>query len=401
MRHLALLTCVLSPAFVSAQGVVPPYEVVEVNPLPGLSPGPIPGNQVQQVCLVHFPGNPPNIYYCALTVYGLGSANGGVGGSDLLTGDYDVLTDTFTPNNEAAGLNTTGTEFGLQIHHSGLYAVFDRLPGLPRFARRSAIGQPWVEVGPISPLPTQSYYDPSLADYHGQTWLLHVLGNDIAMTPIDTTTGATLGLSIPIVQAAQAGSTANSPTPILDQAGNLIGVSHHDVLGSDNDHYLSLDLDPATPAVLMKDTTTWINNGDYAAGRFFDAEYSAGYHVFSMETYWTPGGRARVGGTMTVDFYTPQTNAQQVLLSALLVGIRYLPAGVPLPGAQGLLGIAPQGAMWFGLFPQNNQTGSYTMTIRIPNNSALSGTRLAAQMAVFDALSSAITLANTAALVIE
>src|SRR5690606_3950202 len=95
---------------------------------------------------------------------------GGVGGTDLLTGSYDVLTDTFTPNTEAAALNTTGTEFGMMLHHSGLYAVFDRLPGLPWLAARPAVGQPWTIVGQINSLPSQSYYDPALADFGGQTY---------------------------------------------------------------------------------------------------------------------------------------------------------------------------------------------------------------------------------------
>src|SRR5258708_2753645 len=131
-----------------AQGVVPPFRISQINPLPGLSAPGIPGSSVQQVNMIHLPSDPLNVFLCSATSVGLPPAFGGVGGSDLVTGSYDVLTDTFTPNIEAAALNTAGTEFGMMIHHSGLHAVFDRLPGPPPLAVRPPTGQPWQLIAP-------------------------------------------------------------------------------------------------------------------------------------------------------------------------------------------------------------------------------------------------------------
>lgn len=399
--HLPATLVVLSAALL-AQGAVAPFQLSQTNPLPSLSPGVIPATQVQQVCMVHLAGDPPNIYQCGLTVVGL-VGYGAVGGSDLLYGTYDVVTDTFTPTSEAAGLNTAGTEFGLQIHSSGLLAAFDLLPGLPHLATRTAIGQPWVDAGVINGLPTQSYYDPSLADYHGQLYLLHVLGFDVAMTPITTSPPATAGASVVIINPAVAGNTVNSPTPILDANGQLIGVSHHDLAGSDDDHYMSLDLDPSTRSVLLIDTTTWINNGAFIGGRFFDAEYTAAaaYNIFSTDTYWCPGGRAQIGSTMSVDFYAPPTTGTAVLLSTLLINLNFLPAPVAIPGLPGVLGINPSGAKMLGFNLHNNINGTATTSFGIPNNPALHNVRIAAQAAVLDGLAGTITLANTCALTVE
>lgn len=320
MRFPSALLAATLAAPVLAQGVLPPFKLGVLNPKPGLSVPNIPGTDIQQVHLVHVLGDLPNVYLCAATISNLSATYGGMGGTDVVTGKYDVLTDRFTPNAEAAALNTTGTEFGLMLHHTGLAAVFDRLPGLPWLATRTALGQPWTIAGPVGPLPTQPYYDPALADYNGQPHLLHVLGQDIVMTPINLGNGALTGPSVVIVPRARATSTANSPTPVLDSAGELIGLSHHDLLGSDNDHYMSLDLDVNTPSILLHDTTSWINNGGFIGGRFFDAEAIAPYHVFTMDTFWITGGRARIGTSMDVFAYAPPTTSNAVYLTYMFIG---------------------------------------------------------------------------------
>lgn len=402
---MQLRTCVVAAALATTllgQGVVPPLQVLQTNPHPGLNPGPVPGASVQQVHMVHLAGDPANVFLTAMTVTGL-SGFGGVGGSDLLTGSYDVLTDTFTPDADAGGLNTGGTEFGLMLHHTGLFAAFDRLPGLPHFARRTATGQPWIDVGTINGLPSQSYYDPALADYQGQTYLLHVLGFDIAMTPIDVSTGQLTGASRVIVRAARTGSTANSPTPVLAPNGELIGLSHHDVLASDNDHYMSLDLDPLTPAVLMNDTTTWTNNGGFVGGRFFDAESSPSpYHVFSMDTFWCTGGRGPIGSTIDVTMYTPPTTGTEFYLSGLVLSLGFSPTGLTIPGFQGQIGVQLQTAVWNGsLILHDNNNGVALASIAVPNTPSLSGIRLAAQSATVEVASNVFRFGNTAALIVD
>jgi hypothetical protein len=395
--------CFLFPALaaaLAAQGAVPPYRLGVTNPMPGLSAPNIPGSSVQQVHMLHYAGDPTNVFRCSMTVTSLPSNYGGVGGSDLVTGTYDVLTDTFTPNAEAAALNTAGTEFGLVQHHSGLFAMFDRLPGPPQLAFRTGLNQPWQLRGSVSPIPTQSYYDPSLADYNGQTYLLHVLGNDIAMTPIDLNTGG-LGTSTVIIHGVN-GGTANSPTPVYDLAGQLIGVSHHNLVGADNDHYLSLDLDPNTPANLVHDDVTWRNNGGFIGGRFFDAESSApAYHVLGIDTFWFTGGRSQPGGTMSVRFFSPPTTSLEFYFSLIAVNGAFLSAPMPFPPALGLLGLQPLGAATALFLMHDNNNGEASVTWNIPNQSSLHGTRMAAQSVTLASLANQIYLGNTASLTIE
>jgi len=382
-----------------AQGLVPPYQRSTTNPLPGLSIPSVPGTNIQQVHLIHLPTDPPHVFLCGVTVAGLSAVFGGVGGSDLLSGNYDALADTFTPSpaNEAGPLNTAGTEFGLMFHHTGLYAVFDRLPGQPWLARRAAVGMPWTIVGQFAALPSQAYYDPSLADYAGQTYLLHVLGTSIAMTPINLTNATLTGPSQVIINAARPGATANSPTPVLDTNGQLIAISHHDVLSSDNDHYMSFDFDPTTPAVLMNDTATWTNNGGFVGGRFYDAESSGTYHIFAIDTYWHTGGRAPLGGTMDVQAYVPPTSSNEVYLSFLLIGAGHLPTPLPI-GAFGLLGIDTSTLVNLP-FPQHtNANGRALLQLVVPNIPSLRGRSLATQSATFRVSTNELRLGNTAGL---
>src|SRR5690606_377562 len=150
--RFALVSLSLSASLV-AQGLVPPHVLPTVNPHPGLSAPAIPGTAIEQVHMIHLPSDPPNVFHCAMTVRTLPASLGGVGSADLVTGKYDALADTFTPDADAAALNTSGYEFGLTLHHSGLYATFDDITNLrPMFARRASLSAPWQLVGPITPI---------------------------------------------------------------------------------------------------------------------------------------------------------------------------------------------------------------------------------------------------------
>ena len=91
--RLTLLFASLSTTL-SGQGVVPPFQVGQVNPLPGLNAGSVPAASVGSVHMIHLPGDPPNVFYCAASVTGLSATYGGAGNCDLVCGSYDVLTDT-------------------------------------------------------------------------------------------------------------------------------------------------------------------------------------------------------------------------------------------------------------------------------------------------------------------
>jgi hypothetical protein len=221
------------------------------------------------------------------------------------------------------------------------------------------------------------------------------------MTRIDLNTGA-LGTSTVIVHAPVSGATANSPTPVLDLSGQLIGVSHHSVLGADNDHYLSLDLDPNTPALLVHDATTWRNNGGFIGGRFFDAESAAPtYHVLAIDTFWFTGGRAQPGGAMSVRFFSPPTTTLEFYFSLIAVNNTFLPSPMPFAPALGQLGVQPVGAATALFLQHDNNNGEASVTWNIPNQPSLHGTHMAAQSVTLAALASQIYFGNTAMLTIE
>lgn len=401
MKFSLVVAALAATPFVAAQGVIPPHQINLTNPLPGISAGGLGVGTIQQVHLVHLPTDPPNVFLSAVTATSVPTNLGGVGGQDLVTGRYDVLTDTFTPDNLAAAINSTGTEFGMMLDHTGTFAVFDRLPGFPFLASRPNTTAAWQIVGQIAGLPSQSYYDPSLAMYRGRPHLLFVQGTNIAMQPIDLTTAQLQGAPRTIVFAAGAASTANSPTPVVDSNGEIIGVSHHDVTGSDNDHYMSLDLDPQTPSVLFNDTTTWTNNGGFAGGRFIDAEFTPSpYHTLAIDAYWCTGGRAAVGQPMEIRSYVPPTTASNVYVSFLLVGAAFLPTGQTFPGIAGELGLSSI-IVGFALPPHNNMNGEAALTLTVPNNPNLSGVVLPLQSAVLNASLSTVAFANTAAMTID
>ncbi len=399
---LPTLFCFAMPTLLVGQGVVPPFTIQQQNTHASLCTPAVPGTGVQQVHMVHLPSDPPQVFLCGLTISGLPAANGGVGGTDLLSGKYDALTDTFTPDLDAAALNASGTEFGLTFHPNGLHCVFDRLPGPPQLASRPNTNSPFVMVGPITGLASQSYYDPALAVYQGQPHLVHVLLLDIAMTPINLATGAVSGASVLLVRGAQLNSTANSPSPICDSAGEIIGLSHHDVLSNDNDHYLSVDLDPNTPSVLFNDTSTWTNNGGFAGGRFFDAEYTPSpYHVFSIDSYWFTGGRASIGSNMEVRAFAPPTTSNDVWLSYVLGSTQFAAAPIPIPGVGGMLGLNMSMLIALSMPAHNNANGESLLVIAVPNNPALVGNKIPAQSITVQLGTGQMAFGNTAQLFVQ
>jgi hypothetical protein len=188
---------------------------------------------------------------------------------------------------------------------------------------------------------------------------------------------------------------------VLDPNGQLIGLSHHEGLGIESDHYMSLDLDPNTPSVLMNDATVWTNNGGFAGGRFFDAQQAPSPHVFSIDTVWFTGGRAPVGATMHVRMFTPPTTGSELYLSLFAVSDVFLAAGSPFPPLQGLLGINPGTGPASGLIGHDNRNGEALISFAIPNVAALSGTRVPVQGATIAAVANVVYLGNTASLTVD
>jgi len=227
------------------------------------------------------------------------------------------------------------------------------------------------------------------------------------MAPIDLVNAIVTGPPIVIVNAPINALLTLAPIPVTDPNGELIGVSHTvaRIAGGnlDGDHYMSLDLDASTPAVLMNDVTTWNVAGGFVGGRFFESEWtpSTGVHIFAIDTFWFTGGRAPVGGTMHVRMFSPPTSGPQVYLSLFAVGSAFLPAGLPIPAVPGLVGINAAGGWASALFLHNNANGEAQVSFVIPNSPGLSGARLCAQSATVEAGVGTVRLGNTALLVVD
>lgn len=366
----------------SAQGVAGPFLMSVQEPHAAFSSATVPAGILGNLRITRYPG--ARNYMCAITCNVLSPAYGGAGGVDLLCGDYDPVTDAFTSDTTASGLNTGELDGFMSIHRSGLWAVFDRYRSTPRVATRAAVGLPWRDLGPIQglPGPIQGWYASSLGDYRGQKVLLHMFGRDIAMTAVDLTTLTTTAAPVVIARSVHLGGRLVFPYPILDGYGELIGVSYQDKPTSlTAEQRLSLDLDPATPGLLLYVAPSYLEGGSYAGGRFFNGTVS---QFMSIDAIWCTGGQAAIGNAMRVLFHTPPTPAPELYFSALMLGHAFLPVGQPIPGVNGLLGVDLAGMVLSSGVVHDNQTGTAMLPIPVPNNALLRGMQVPAQSVTLD-----------------
>lgn len=360
------------------QGFAPPSTLRAAAPTLAFDPANLPLDTVEQIHLVRLEHDSGSMRTVALTCRGLALSMGGVGGRDLVSGQVDIALEQLSLDGLAAPLNTPADEFGLMVHHTGLLAVFER-QGVGVFvAARSAITAPWAERGRVTGLPPQLFFDPAVANIDGDVHLLFLSGDSIAAARLDLTTLA-LGPARRVVGPARAGSLANSPTPIVDDCGELQGVSHHDLLAGDNDHYLALDLDPATPSLLALDTPAWINNGAFAGGRFFSASNAAtGYRVIDVMLAFMPPVQAGPGEDVFVAIECGQPSVPEPMNPPILIGPGFLPGPITLPGIGGGLGLDPLGmvVLFGGWDPVEERFGAW---LRLPAEEALRGQLLPLQ----------------------
>ncbi|MCA8971278.1 MAG: hypothetical protein KDC95_15915 [Planctomycetes bacterium] len=391
----AACALLLSAGIATAQGSVGPHALGSLQECVGLGLTKLGVLDAEQINFVQLPSDPPGTYYVSLTVYGLSTARGGAGSDDLLTGRYDILTDTFTENLDAAGLNTAGTEFMLGMHSSGLFAVFDR-PGLSlQFASRGSVTSPFVDRGSITGVPFQSWYDPNLATVDGKLHLVCRINNDLAMMPLDTTT---LVAGTPTVIARSTGSgQLNSSAPILDANGEMIGISYHDLIGNDNDHWVSFDLDPATPGHVVLDNATFYSNGSFFGGRYFAAlSDSSGYRITQRDYMWCAGGVGPVGGSMDIAAYVPADLAASSI-SFLMISASYANP-VTIPGFTGSFGLGVAGWNIFGMGPHAKGTARASLSLAIPQDASLKGIVVPAQALTIETKASQFVFGNTCSL---
>ncbi len=385
-----------------AQGqVVPPKLTAFAKDAIFNSPN-VPGTTFSQIHIIPYPGQMGK-YIVAITVNsGLPQSWGGVGGSDLLTGVYDVKTNKFTPDKNAAFLNGSKAEFGLTLYHNGLIAFFESSSAgtySPYLATRTSLNQPFKVAGQIANMPKQSYWDGSLANLGGKIHVLHVLGNDIAASPLDVGK-VSVGNPTILVRTPVSNTTANSPTPIVDSTGELIAITHH-VTQNANDHWLSFDLDPNTPALQFITMSDWINNGGYIAGTFYDAHAaSTGYRIDSVQTVWWTGGKAKIGSNMEIYGYAPVRGLTAVPWVSFFLLSNKFASPLTVPGVIGKFGLNPMFLMPFTLGTHNPLTGAAKRVIPIPNNPVLSGHAIPGQSLTLDPKTQKLMLGNTAVLTI-
>ena len=396
---LPFLASLVVAAAGAAQGSVGPGQWHATHSAAGLSPASLGVSGVHQVHMVHLLEDPAGQWRCALTVDGLPPSRGGQGGLDLLSGLYDPAADSFVADGQAAPLNTAGDEFGLMLHAEGLLAAFERA-GQVVIARRNDVSAAWNALGSVRNLPPQPYYDPALANVDGRLHLLFNNAPRIDMVPIELVQLSLVGVPVPLVLPAQPGSLANSPTPIVDANGNLIGVSHHDAFGTDNDHYLALDLDPTTPSLLATDTPGWSHNGGFAGGAFFGAERSfTGNTVGRTGLTWMPPTRGRPGDDVFLEVLVGQPQVPEPMNPpTAMLSPRYLPTPFTIPGFENALGLDPLGmVIVFGTIdPLTGRVGTW---LPIPPDPMLAGIELSTQSLVISA--TRLQFTNTAPLKIR
>ncbi len=402
---LSLLVFLLSTG-ICAQGLVAPPKLSKFAKDPLFNAPNVPGKTFSQIHIIPYPGKPGK-YIVGMTVNsGLPGSWGGKGGSDLLTGVYDIRTNKFTPDKKAAALNSSRSEFGLTLHHSGLLAYFEssrsgKYTGY--LAKRKSLDEPFTIAGPIAGLPRQSYWDGSLADLGGKLHLVHVYKRDIAVSPLDPAKPALTGKPKIVVRTPVPGKDANSPTPIVDSTGELIALSHH-VNVNANDHWVSFDLDPATPALPFITIKDWINNGGYIAGTFYDAHSAvSGYRISSVRTAWLAGGAALPGKKMEVAAYIPVQGVHPVpwAFSFLLLSTNFRKSPFSIPGVTGKFGLDTAFLAAFSLGVHDPLSGKAYTYIPVPNDPALRGTAVPAQSLCVEPGRGMLILTNTAALTVR
>lgn len=358
--------------------------------------GNVPGQGFGQINLLRLPGDAPGTWTACLTMLsGLPAANGGVGSYDLLMGKYDAVNGTFTPNLEAAALNSSGVEFGLMLDTTGLHAVFDRATGV-FYANRANptanFGAP-VQVTGI----TGTYVDPALGYVGKQLMIFYAANNDLVMQPLDISNPAApkvTGTATVVVKST--GGTLNSPTPITGPDGDVEGLWHATLTSSDNDMCWANSLNPADGFVVVVDTTTWINNGGVAGGTLFHAgPNNATYSAFELDVAWMLGDEVQPGGTVDLFGAFPrQKNAPGVTAVFLSGGL--LPNPVTVPGFGGQLAIDVVTLSYLGAMAHPDASDRGSLSFGIPKDTGLIGATVRCQGVSVDPSTLTATLTNDA-----
>lgn len=397
---LPILSTLLLAGFVTAQAGPGKLSTEQGNnrfTVNSSATGNIPLTSLTQISHNQLPGNAAGIFTTCATGSGLTAAAGGVGGSDVWIGVWDSNTGKMTSTQQAAALNSTGTEFGLMLDPTGRYAVFDRSSG-PQFSVRPAPGLPFPAPVPILDAGTATtwsggaYVDPSLGLVGGKLKLFYLSGADILMDDFDISNPKTprLGGNPVKVASSTTASSPNSPTPIHGADKDVEGLWMANLVGSDNDMVFSADLNPKTPWVMTVDTTNWINNGGVAGGLLTYANTGWAYDV---EVAWLlgdtekPGGMADITGAVHL---APKQIASTIVLMSIGES-----KPLTIPGFMGQFGLNLSVLMPLGSMVHKDATHLGALSFQIPSDKTLSGVSVALQGLSINNMTKKVVFTNT------
>ncbi len=408
---LSLLGAGLLAGFISAQGV------------PGTGPGVIRGQQISkafdtknltkvglgvtQVSLVRLPTNPAGTWTACLTIQRLTSTYGGTGQVDgVVMGTWDRDKGTFTPNKLANALNTGHKgEFGLMLEPKlGLIAVLDKSDGV-YLSKRNVFTQAFPAPFKVSGVPG-TYVDPAVGNVGGKLKLFYVAtlngvqGVYMSDLVVPANMSATnppkiTGTPVLVASKVRTGGLVHSPTPMLGPDGDIEGIFMSERVGNDSDQFLANDLNPSTPLLMVADNTAWMNNGGYAGGIFHfanSAHYSSGSDELGVA--WLLGDNEQVGGTMNITSGLFRESAAAVM--PVFLGLKLLPAAIPISGFLGKLGLNPSVLINIGNITHATKDHRGSISIPLPNNSSLKGIVLPIQGVAFEVAKGRKTFTNTA-----
>ena len=317
--------------------------------------------QVQQFYLRPHASLPRGTFYTVLTVVG----GGGPGGSDLMTGTYDLLTNTFTANTDAMGLSTSGAEFQGSVSHDLRVLIWDSPNGVKWAARPGTTGQ-FGTANLVTGLPS-GYIDPQFGLIGGQSVVFYISGTDLWVGDFNATTGAVINQRL-AAALGSAGGQLHSPTPLDDKAGNSRALwCSNNVSGSDSDLWCNSGVEGLAPSLEVFDNGTgWANNPAAIGGRAIYAS-SPGYtqNIQIDAVAMSSGTVPNAGGNLDFTVFTPPKPTGAPYVVTVLIGqLGTGPVKHPFGGRP--LGLSLAGILSLPSAPTDPITGDFTYSLPLP-----------------------------------
>jgi hypothetical protein len=298
-------------------------------------------------------------------------------GASLEVGTYNQVTQTWTPNTEAAALNPDTGNFGLMQERTGRYCLFDRADGV-YFSYRTGPGANFAAPVKVTGI-TGTYVDPAPCWSGGKLQAVWTTFTSIVMQELDITTltaPKVVGTLVTITNRIGASGTIHSPTPVNGPDGDIEGLFLAESLGTDL--YFKAGLDPAVPHILMVDTPAWANNGGVTGARFIYSRSGAK----DVEAAWMTGDVEAPGGTVDIGCGAPSTKNSAVTI-VWIAASTIAPISLPAPLNVGKYALDIGTLIPLGTIVHGDASQYGTMSFKVPNDTKFKG-KLAIQGLSFD-----------------